>query len=134
MRETRKKLHGGVWILAATLLAAPLAVAQQQRPATELTWNTADNPGIILVQHARIWTQGPDGILENADMLVRDGVIAEIGSGLSSPAGALVIDATEMQMTPGLIDAHSHSAADGINEGSNSVTAEIGRASCRARV
>ncbi len=125
MRKTMKKLHGGVWILAATLLVAPLAVAQQQRPDTELTWNTAENPGVILVQNARIWTQGPDGILENADMLVRDGVIAEIGSGLSAPPGAMVIDAAEMQMTPGLIDAHSHSAADSINEGSNSVTAEV---------
>ena len=125
MRTTMKKLDRSVWVLAATLLVTPLAVAQQQRPDTELTWITADNPGVILVQHARIWTQGPDGILENADMLVRDGVIVEIGSGLSAPAGALVIDATEMQMTPGLIDAHSHSAADGINEGSNSVTAEV---------
>ena len=125
MRTTMNKIRSGVWILAATLLVAPLAVAQQQRPDTELTWNTAENPGVILVQHARIWTQGPDGILENADMLVRDGVIAEIGSGLSAPSGAMVIDATDMQMTPGLIDAHSHSAADGINEGSNSVTAEV---------
>ena len=112
-------------MFTAMLLVAPLAVAQQQSPVTKVTWNTADNPGVILVQNVRIWTQGPNGILENADMLVRDGDISEIGSGLSVPSGAMVIDATGMQMTPGLIDAHSHSAAESINEGSNSVTAEV---------
>ena len=125
MSTTMKKFHGLLWTLAALLALAPIALAQQQGPVTQLTWNTAENPGVILVQNARIWTQGPDGILENADMLVRDGVIAEIGSGLSAPSGAMVIDAGGLQMTPGLIDAHSHSAADGINEGSNSVTAEV---------
>ena len=125
MRKSMKTVHGVVWMFTAMLLVAPLAVAQQQSPVTKVTWNTADNPGVILVQNVRIWTQGPNGILENADMLVRDGDISEIGSGLSVPSGAMVIDATGMQMTPGLIDAHSHSAAESINEGSNSVTAEV---------
>ena len=125
MRKSMKTVHGVVWMFTAMLLVAPLAVAQQQSPVTKVTWNTADNPGVILVQNVRIWTQGPNGIFENADMLVRDGDISEIGSGLSVPSGAMVIDATGMQMTPGLIDAHSHSAAESINEGSNSVTAEV---------
>jgi imidazolonepropionase-like amidohydrolase len=113
-------------LVAVMVLLAPLALAQQQqRPVTELTWNTAANPGAILVQNARIWTQGPDGILEGADMLVRDGKITEIGTNLSAPSGAMVIDASGRQVTPGLIDAHSHSGADSINEGSNSVTAEV---------
>lgn len=127
MRGMMKNFRGNISVLVAVMmLLAPLALAQQQqRPVTELTWNTAENPGTILVKNARIWTQGPDGILENADMLVRDGKIADIGTGLSAPAGAMVIDATGRQMTPGLIDAHSHSGADSINEGSNSVTAEV---------
>ena len=120
-----KTVHGAIWMFTALLLGAPLAFGQQQSPVTKVTWNTADNPGVILVQNARIWTQGPNGILENVDMLVRDGDISEIGNGLSVPSGAMVIDATGMQMTPGLIDAHSHSAAESINEGSNSVTAEV---------
>ncbi len=125
MRGTREKHRSGILALVAVmLLLTPLAVAQQ-RPVTEVTWSTAENPGVILVQNARIWTQGPDGILENADLLVRDGTIAEIGANLSAPAGAMVIDATGKQVTPGLIDAHSHSGADSINEGSNSVTAEV---------
>ncbi len=125
MRSALNKFGRTIPVLVAvSMLIAPLAVAQQ-RPVTKLTWNTAENPGVILVQGARIWTQGPDGILENADMLVRDGTIAEIGSNISAPAGAMIIDGTGKQVTPGLIDAHSHSGADSINEGSNSVTAEV---------
>ena len=76
MRQAIKRFGSAVWGLAAVLLLAPLAGAQQERPITRITWDTAENPGVILVQNARIWTQGPDGILENADMLVRDGKIA----------------------------------------------------------
>ncbi len=38
---------------------------------------------------------------------------------------ALVIDCRGKHVTPGLIDAHSHSAAASINEGTQSVTAEV---------
>ena len=123
MMYRTKTLRDSIALGAALLLIAPLAVAQGQRPMTELTWETAQDPGVILVRNARIWTQADAGILESVDMLVRDGSIAEIGSGISVPAGAMVIDATGMQVTPGIIDAHSHTGADSINEGSNSVTA-----------
>ena len=94
MRGTLKRLRGSTSVLVAVMvLLAPLAVAQQ-RPVTKVTWETAENPSVILVQNARIWTQGPAGILESADMLVSDGKIAEIGSNLSAPAGAMVIDGT----------------------------------------
>jgi imidazolonepropionase-like amidohydrolase len=112
--------------LLVLLLAAPLSLAQPQQNQYEITWETAPNPDAILIRNAdRIWTQGPEGILENASMLVRDGKIAEIGHGLSAPADALIIDATGMQVTPGIIDEHSHSGADAINEGTDSVTPEV---------
>ena len=125
MTRRTLKFRNTAWGLGALLLLAPLAIAQSQQPQTELTWATAENPGVMLVRNARIWTQAADGILEGADMLVRDGKIAEIGRGLAAPDGAMVIDASGMQITPGLIDAHSHTGADSINEGSNSVTAEV---------
>jgi N-acyl-D-aspartate/D-glutamate deacylase len=42
-----------------------------------------------------------------ADVRVRDGRIAEVGSGLA-PAGESVIDATGAVVTPGFIDTHAH--------------------------
>ncbi|AXJ01203.1 Imidazolonepropionase [Cyclonatronum proteinivorum] len=79
----------------------------------------------ILVQNATIWTQGPEGILENADLLVRDGKIAEVGHDLRAPRRAVVIDAEGRHVTPGLIDAHLHSGVDGVNEIGNAITAEV---------
>jgi imidazolonepropionase-like amidohydrolase len=80
----------------------------------------------VLLQDATIWTQGPDGTLENADLLVVDGKVKKIGTNLKAPSGATVIDASGKHVTPGLIDCHSHSAIrGGVNEGSNNVTAEV---------
>ena len=59
------------------------------------------------------------------DVLVRDGDIAAIGSGLEAPEGALVVDGTGKHLAPGVIDTHSHIAIDGgVNEGTLSITAE----------
>lgn len=110
--------------LAAFLLIAPVAVAQQAE-RLELTWENADPAGTVLVRNATIWTQDEAGILDGADLLVQDGKIVQVGRGLSAPAGATIIDGAGMHVTPGLIDAHSHTAADGINEGSENITAEV---------
>ncbi len=83
-------------------------------------------PETILFRGAVVWTMGPQGILEGADVLVREGRIARVGRGLRAPEDALVVEAGGRHLTPGLIDAHSHTAVDGgVNEGSNNVTAEV---------
>ncbi|WP_432571055.1 dihydroorotase [Kineococcus sp. SYSU DK005] len=45
---------------------------------------------------------------EPADLLLRDGLIAEVGPGLSAPEGARVLDATGLVALPGLVDLHTH--------------------------
>ena len=45
--------------------------------------------------------------LDGADVLMRDGKIAQVGTGLAAE-GAETIDATGMWITPGIIDVHSH--------------------------
>lgn len=62
------------------------------------------------------------GTLENTDILIENGKIARIGKNLNAPAGARVIDATGKYVTPGIIDCHSHTMLDAINEGTYSVT------------
>jgi imidazolonepropionase-like amidohydrolase len=66
-----------------------------------------------------------NGTIENGDIIVRDGRIAEVGTGLSRPNGATVVEADGMFVTPGVIDAHSHMAAEAINEGSVNVSAMV---------
>jgi len=85
-----------------------------------------ERPAAVLVRNATIWTSAAAGNLEASDLLVRDGRIAAVGKGLAAPAGAVVIDAQGKHLTPGLIDAHSHTAINrGINEFAHSVTAEV---------
>lgn len=83
--------------------------------------------GNLLIRNGTIITI-TKGILENTDVLVRDGKIAQVGQNISAPAGFRVIDATGLYVMPGIIDAHSHIAIDAINEGTNPVTAEVSMA------
>ncbi|MBD3267955.1 amidohydrolase family protein, partial [bacterium] len=79
----------------------------------------------ILVKNATIWTCGPKGILKNADMLIREGKIAQVGRNLSASEKALVIDAKGKHVTPGIMDCHHHTAIDnGVNEVGQEITAE----------
>src|SRR5690606_2551891 len=41
------------------------------------------------------------------DLLLRDGIVAEVGTGLSAP-GALVVEADGLVALPGLVDLHTH--------------------------
>jgi imidazolonepropionase-like amidohydrolase len=79
---------------------------------------------LVAITHATILTAS-HGTIENGTILIRDGKIAEIGPNVQVPAGAKVIDATGKFVTPGIIDAHSHSSLEEINEGTHSVTAEV---------
>ena len=46
--------------------------------------------------------------LNGHDILLRDGVIAEIGENLSIPEGAEIVDAQNAVVTPGLVNTHHH--------------------------
>lgn len=75
----------------------------------------------VLIKGGTVMTAGK-GTLQNTDILVQGGKITKIGKGLTAPAGATVIDATGKFVTPGIVDAHSHTMLDAINEGTFSVT------------
>ncbi len=80
----------------------------------------------VLVKNATIWTGGPQGNLDESDLLVSKGKIMKIGKALSAPAGVLVIDAAGKHVTAGLIDAHSHTAiSEGVNESGQAISAEV---------
>ena len=78
----------------------------------------------ILIKNATVWTNEKEGVLQNADVLIKNGKIAGVGKNLSAD-GARVIDGTGKHVTPGIIDEHSHIAAASINEGGQSVTSEV---------
>jgi len=80
----------------------------------------------VLIRGATLWTNTDAGVIENGELWVRAGKIAGVGRDLKVPANIDVIDGRGLQLTPGLIDAHSHAAiARNVNEPSHSVTAEV---------
>ncbi|HET9430143.1 MAG TPA: amidohydrolase family protein, partial [Chitinophagaceae bacterium] len=95
-------------------------------PFVPYGWEEGQSPRqeTLLIRNATVWTNEKEGVLQNADVLIRDGKITGVGKGLSE-AGAKVIDGTGKHVTAGIIDEHSHIAAASINEGGQSVTAEV---------
>ncbi|GAB58506.1 amidohydrolase family protein [Rheinheimera nanhaiensis] len=80
----------------------------------------------VHIKNATVWTAEADGVLDNTDVIVRNGKFDKIGKNLSTPRGFEVFDATGMHLTPGLIDEHSHVAIEaGVNEGTDAVTSEV---------
>lgn len=70
----------------------------------------------ILIQHATIHTQTDQGIVENADLLIRAGRIVSISIERLAPSAAdTVVDARGQTITPGLFSAHSQLGLDEID-------------------
>ena len=132
--------------LTAAVLAALLAgcASAPQKPATPATpYDYTANPypstyqrvasPPVLLQHATVLT-GTGTRLEDADVLMRDGLVVAVGNGLDAPADTVRVDATGRWVTPGIIDVHSHlgvypspgtaSHSDG-NEATSPVTAQV---------
>ena len=110
---------------AASPSPAP-AAASDIRPAPAREAGPLSSPSAVIVRGATVWTQGPAGILEGADVVAVNGKITAVGRGLVPPAGAVEIDGRGKHVTPGIIDAHSHTAIDdSTNEGTHNVTAEV---------
>ncbi len=106
--------------------AAPVAVPVVMGNTEAWRMARPAQPAAVLVRNATVWTSGPAGILENADLLVRGGKVAAVGRKLAAPAGAVIVDGTGKHVAPGIIDEHSHAAILGnVNECTNSLTCEV---------
>ncbi len=95
-----------------------------------------DLPDYVVITGATIWTSSGEGVLDPADyengtlVVVKDGKIDYVGANkdIRFPADASIVrlDAAGLHMTPGLIDAHSHTGLFrfGVNEAGQAVTTE----------
>jgi imidazolonepropionase-like amidohydrolase len=83
----------------------------------------ADN--VVAIRNATILT-ATKGTIENGTIVLRGGKIAAVGASVSIPPGADVVDGTGKFVSPGIIDCHSHIAADSINEGGTTVSSMTG--------
>ena len=81
-------------------------------------------PAATLIRDAVILTV-TNGTIERGSILIEDGRIVALGANVQAPEDAEIIDATGLYVTPGIVDCHSHIAADSINEGSIPVSSMV---------
>ena len=104
------------------LIAIGLAVLVSH----EQTRAQAPRPGVIAIRGGTVLTV-TRGTIQDGVVVLRDGKIAAVGgSSTAIPQGAEIVDAKGRFVTPGIIDAHSHIAAESINEGGTTVSSMTG--------
>jgi len=111
----------------------PLELGEIWYPLSAYGWDSIPEPEIIHIKNATLWTCESDGIIENGEMLIRDGKILAVGARIDmnnlfpkSKPSIKVIDAKGKHLTPGIIDEHSHIAISrGVNEGAQASSAEV---------
>lgn len=85
----------------------PQATPAPSTPAPYTSTYQAPTSGPTLIRGATILT-GTGTRIDNGDVLIVDGKISAVGTQLTAPAGARIIEANGRWVTPGLIDVHSH--------------------------
>jgi imidazolonepropionase-like amidohydrolase len=64
-------------------------------------------PQVIAIRAGKIWTM-TDGVITNGVIIVNDGKIQAVGENVDVPEGAKVLDMSDKNVMPGMIDAHCH--------------------------
>jgi len=102
----KRAMHASLAALLTLLVTLPL-LAQDE---------------VVAITGAKIVTLAGEPI-ENGTIVIRDGRISEVGPGVSVPPGATVIDATGLEVYPGIMDAVSNL---GLTEvGSTAATVDV---------
>ena len=135
------RLMLGTALMTATLLGACTETAQERdaakaksKAATAAypsTYEVPDSPS-TLIRDALVY-DGVGGMIEDGDVLIRDGRIVAVGEDIAEDADR-VIDAAGRVVTPGIVDVHSHlgnypspgirAHGDG-NEATSPITSEV---------
>lgn len=105
---------------SAAAVAAAVTLALLARPVAQTR-----APSIVAIRNATLVTV-TRGTIANGTIVLRDGKIAALGADVAVPPGADVIDGTGTFVSPGIIDCHSHIAADSINEMGTTVSSMTG--------
>ena len=106
-------------ILCTMGLAVALATGAeaQQASRTQPVAGMRDNgTGFHALVGARVVT-GPGQVLDDATIVIRDGLIQSVEQGTDAPAGARVWDLDGLTVYPGFIDAHADLEMDAVPEG-----------------
>jgi imidazolonepropionase-like amidohydrolase len=98
-------------LVAALVLSLPSPAFTRQQAA-----DNSRRPRRTLIRAARLLDVRGGGLINNAAVLVEGERIAAVGTGLTAPAGADVIDLGDVTLLPGLIDCHTHLMASSADD------------------
>lgn len=87
--------------LALRAVTGTIAAALLLPPAA----HAAKAPSYAITKAKVVTVSG--AVLDNATVVLRDGVVADVGPSVTIPTDARIIDGTGLTLTPGLIDAYS---------------------------
>lgn len=118
-KPPRAALAAAILIVLATAFAAQFTAtnaalaAGKQRPLVEINRDPFPSTYKPLPSQPTLITgvtilDGRGGRIENGAVLMQDGNIRAVGTDVTAPEGASVIDGKGMWVTPGIIDVHSH--------------------------
>ena len=99
-----QKTVGGAAALSATLLLTAFGVSQAAKPA---------DGEVIAIMGATVF-DATGAAPHLANVVIRNGRIAEVGPGVKAPRGAKVIDAKGEALLPGFYDLHTHWTPGGV--------------------
>lgn len=111
LAPSRRDLLAGLGLAAAPLvLGAAPRPAHLDRPSPPVQGSRTvllRRASLVLTMDPAIGS-GPLGAVENADVLMRAGAIAAVGTALPTPPGAWVVEASGKLVMPGFVDTHNH--------------------------
>lgn len=120
-RLTRTAARSAAAVACAAALAAGTAA-----PAHAQDTAGGRQAALVAVRAGRLLDPRSGTLTEGVTILVRNGIVAEVGPGVRVPAGAQVVDATAYTVLPGLIDAHVHLTLAGRPRDNARTTLEAG--------
>lgn len=110
MNRRANAARGLLGAVAALIMAGPALGsgmrAQQQNPNAPTNFTKISSP-VVALTHARVIDGTGRAPLENQTVILRDGIIAAMGS-TTPPAEATVVDLTGKSLIPGLVMMHEH--------------------------
>lgn len=98
-------------------------------------WTNRPEVEHVVLRNATVWTNGPKGVMKDADVLISEGKVRGIGynlnvedffKGQKKKPNVKTIEAYGKHITSGIIDEHSHIAiTGGVNESGQASSAEV---------
>jgi imidazolonepropionase-like amidohydrolase len=104
-------------VLIALALAAPLSAQEAAREA----------PKVTALRAARLFDGSSEKLVTDAVVLVEGDTIKAVGSALTIPPEAEVIDLGDATLLPGLIDAHVHLSGESGNDWADDFVGDLRR-------